>query len=435
MPWYVYIIECKDSKLYTGITNNLERRIKEHNSGNGCRFTKYRTPVKLAHDEEVSTRPEALKREAQIKRLPRNKKLDLMSGKRLEPRVNIMKKIPKEYEVGDKAADSLINELVKLSGSAETEYLLHEILTTAVKLGKESCDKGDLKLVNNALKELRYSFKIFSPYRNVKKVIIFGSARSKKTSAEYKMAEEFARKITTKGYMVVTGGGPGVMEAGNKGARAGKEFALNIRLPFEQKPNPYIYEKNKIINFKYFFTRKLVFVKETDATTLFPGGFGTHDEGLEMITLVQTGKSKPRPIILMEPEGSAYWDEWKRYVTEHLLKNGFIKKEDLKLFRIVKTADEAIKYIEDFYRVYHSIRYVSGSTVIRLNKEISKGTLKLINQEFKDILTSGAIRLSPPTDKEIQEGEYLGLPRLVMNFNLHDYGRLCEMIQVINSNL
>ena len=343
-----------------------------------------------------------------------------------------MKKIPKEYEIGDKAIDGLIDDLAKRSGSVETEHVLHEILTTAVKLGRESSDKGDLKLVNNALKELRYSFKIFSPYRDVKKVIIFGSARSLKRSAEYTMAEEFTRKLTAKGYMIVTGGGPGVMEAGNKGAETGKEFALNIRLPFEQKPNPYIDEKDKIINFKYFFTRKLVFVKETDATALFPGGFGTHDEGFEMLTLIQTGKSRPRPIVLMEPKGSKYWEAWKRYLTDHLLKNGFIEKEDLNLFCIVKTTDEAIKYIEDFYRIYHSIRYVSGLTVMRLNKEISVKTLKMINQKYKDILTSGEIKRSPPTNKEIQEEEYLNLPRIVMSFNMRDYGRLCEMIHAIN---
>lgn len=345
-----------------------------------------------------------------------------------------MRKIPKEYEIGDSVIDGLITKLAKTACSSETEDILREILTTSVKLGKECGDKGDLKLVNNTLKELRYSFKIFSPYRDVKKVIIFGSARSKKSSAEYRMAEEFSRKLTAKGYMVVTGGGPGVMEAGNKGARAGKEFALNIRLPFEQKPNPYIYEKNKIINFKYFFTRKLVFVKETDATALFPGGFGTNDEGFEMLTLVQTGKSKPRPIVLMEPEGSKYWEAWKRFVTEHLERSGFIEKKDSSLFRIVRTTDEAIRYIEDFYRVYHSIRYVSGLTVLRLNREISDGTLGLINKKFKDILTSGDIRVSPPTDKEMQQGEYPDLPRLAMNFNMHDYGRLYEMIGVINKD-
>ncbi len=337
-----------------------------------------------------------------------------------------------KYKTGDKNIDNLITELASRVGSDESESLLHEILTTAVKLGQETSDKGDLKLVNNVLKELRYSFKIFAPYRDVKKVIIFGSARSKTQSPEYKMAEEFTRSLTNKGYMIVTGGGSGVMEAGNKGARKGKKFALNIRLPFEQKPNPYIDEKDKIINFKYFFTRKLIFVKETDATALFPGGFGTHDEGFEMLTLVQTGKAKPRPIVLMEPKGSTYWGAWKHFVNNDLLKNGFIMKEDLSLFHIAKSVDEAVKYIDDFYKVYHSIRYVSGLTALRLNREISGKTLDLINKNFKDILTSGKIRLSPPLDEEVRRGEYPGLPRLVMNFNMRDYGRLYEMIGVIN---
>jgi uncharacterized protein (TIGR00730 family) len=345
-----------------------------------------------------------------------------------------MEKFLKDYEVGDPAIDNLIMELAKKSSSSETEHLLREILTTSVKLGKESSDRGDLKLVNNTLKELRYSFKIFSPYRSVKKVIIFGSARSKNNSTEYKMAEELSRRLTEKGYMIVTGGGPGVMEAGNKGAKPGKEFGLNIRLPFEQKPNPYINEKDKIINFKYFFTRKLIFVKETDATTLFPGGFGTLDEGFEMITLVQTGKSRPRPIVLMEPTGSTYWASWMNFVKSQLVKKEYIKKEDLNLIKIAKTVEAAVKYIEDFYRVYHSIRYVAGQAVLRLNREISEKTLKFINKEFKDILASGEIKNSPPTAKEIQENEFLSLPRLIMNFNLRDYGRLCEMIQVINQD-
>jgi uncharacterized protein (TIGR00730 family) len=344
------------------------------------------------------------------------------------------RKTSKEYETGDAAIDEQINNLVKRAASLETEYLLREILTTVVKLGMESKDKGDLKLVNSALKELRYSFKVFTPYRDIKKVIIFGSARSSNSSAEYKMAEEFSRKISEKGYMIVTGGGPGVMEAGSKGAKRGKEFALNIRLPFEQKPNPYVDVKEKLINFKYFFTRKLIFIKETDATALFPGGFGTNDEGFEALTLIQTGKSKPRPIVIMEPEGSTYWGDWKRFLDKQLVKNGYIQKDDLSLFRIVKSADEAVKYIEDFYRVYHSIRYVRGLTVIRLNKKLTNKTLNLINREFKDILTSGKISHAPPTKEEIEKGEYPGLPRLVMNFNLRDYGRLCELIGYINKD-
>lgn len=345
-----------------------------------------------------------------------------------------MPRIPKEYEVGNEPIDKLIHELVGCCAPAETEHLLREIITTAVKLGKESTDKGDLKLINNALKELRYSFKIFAPYRGIKKVIIFGSARSAKTSAEYQMAEEFARKMTDKGYMVVTGGGPGVMEAGNKGARSGMEFALNIRLPYEQKPNPYIDEKDKIINFKYFFTRKLMFVKETDATVLFPGGFGTHDEGFEMLTLIQTGKSRPRPVVMMEPKGSTYWAIWKRFIGRELFRNGFISKEDFGLFHIAKNVDDAISYIDNFYSVYHSIRYVAGTTVVRLNRPISSKTLKTMNEKFKDILTSGEIKVSPPLRAELLKEEFPELPRLVMKFNFRHYGRLYEMIHLINSD-
>jgi uncharacterized protein (TIGR00730 family) len=339
----------------------------------------------------------------------------------------------KEYGTGDKKTDSLIKELVKDHCMADTEGLLREIITTAVKLGQESRDVGDLKLVNNELKELRYSFKVFAPYRHVKKVVIFGSARSLPSSPEYKMAEEFAKKLTGKGYMIVTGAGSGVMEGGNKGAKAGFEFGLNIRLPYEQKPNPYINERDKIISFKYFFTRKLIFIKETDATALFPGGFGTHDEGFEMLTLIQTGKSRPRPVVFLQPEGSTYWDKWKHFIDVEMLKNGYIDRHDHGLFRIVNSVDEAIAYIEKFYSVYHSIRYVSGLTILRLNRKISQASLKVLNRRFKDILTSGEIKFAPPTKKELQEDEYPELPRLAMKFNMRDYGRLCEMIHVINN--
>jgi uncharacterized protein (TIGR00730 family) len=339
-----------------------------------------------------------------------------------------------EYEIGNKDMDEYIRQIVLRLPFEDTGNVMREILTTAVKLGMESRDRGDLKLVNNTLKELRYSFKVFSPYRNIKKVIIFGSARSKSTSAEYKMAEEFSRKMSAQGYMIVTGGGPGVMEAGNKGAAPGKEFALNIRLPFEQKPNPYIDEKDKLINFKYFFTRKLVFVKETDATILFPGGFGTNDEGFEMLTLVQTGKSKPRPIVLLEPRGSTYWKVWMHFVDSQLVKKGYIHEEDLDLFRVVKSVDSAVRYINDFYRVYHSIRFISGLTVLRLNRKISAKTLATINERFKDIITDGRITVSAALPEEIQRAEYPGLPRLVMNFNMRDFGKLYRLIGVINKD-
>ncbi|MDD3089307.1 MAG: TIGR00730 family Rossman fold protein [Candidatus Omnitrophica bacterium] len=340
----------------------------------------------------------------------------------------------KKYEIGEAKVDDLITCLSGHCASVETEHILKDMITTIAKLGRESRDKADLKLVRDALKELRYSFKIFSPYRESKKIIIFGSARSPRTSPEYKLAEEFSRKATKKGFMIVTGGGSGVMEGGNKGAEKGKEFALNIRLPFEQKPNPYINEKEKIINFKYFFTRKLIFIKETEATALFPGGFGTLDEGFEALTLIQTGKSRPRPVVLMEPKGSKFWTAWKRFVNDHLVRPGYISKEDMKLFRMARTADEALEYIDGFYRVYHSIRYVSGLTVLRLKRDISSKTLISMNRKFKDILSGGEIKPSGPLKEEIREGEYPYLPRLVLKFNQRDHGRLFELIHAINSD-
>lgn len=345
-----------------------------------------------------------------------------------------MVKILKEYRVGNEAIDQMIKEIAGNAGLPENGELRREILTTAVKIGMECKDRGDLKLVNNSLKELRYSLKTFTPYRNQKKVIIFGSARTKETSPAYKMAEELAKKLTAKDYMVVTGGGPGIMEAGNKGAAPGKDFALNIKLPFEQKPNPFLDEKEKIINFKYFFVRKLVFIKETDATTLFPGGFGTHDEGFEMLTLVQTGKSKPRPIILMEPKGSTYWKDWQHFLRQQLVRGKFIDPSDMKLFQIARTADEAVRHIDDFYKVYHSIRYAGAKTILRLNREISKKTLSRINKEFKDILIRGRIESSPPAEEEVKASEYIDLPRLSMDFDLRGYSRLYEMIRVINKD-
>lgn len=340
----------------------------------------------------------------------------------------------KVYETGNPAIDGMVRKLAKAVSSDDTGFLLREMLTTIAKLGMETADRGDLKLVNTVLKELRYSFKVFSPYRHVKKAIIFGSARAAKTSSAYKMAEEFARKITGKGYMVVTGGGPGIMEAGNKGAKKGADFALNIKLPFEQKPNPYIDEKDKIINFKYFFTRKLCFIKETDATVLFPGGFGTCDEGFEVLTLIQTGKSKPRPIVLVEPRGSTYWSDWFRYIKKQLARRRYIDPDDLRLFKIVRNVDDAVAFIEDFYSVYHSLRYISGLTVIRLRRNISERTLRRLNRNFRDILTKGSIRFTLPLEEEIRANEYLDLPRIALNFNLRSYGRLCDLIHMVNSD-
>ncbi len=337
------------------------------------------------------------------------------------------------YETDDPMAEKLIEKLIRHMGVEDSRGFVREMITTAIKLGKESDDPGDLKLANTALKELRYSFKVFAPFRSIKKVIIFGSARSKPASAEYKMAERFSRNMSEKGYMIITGGGPGVMEAGNKGAIKGNDFALNIRLPYEQQANPFVSHRDRLINFKYFFTRKLSFVKESDATVLFPGGFGTLDEGFEMLTLVQTGKSKPRPIVLMEPKGSSYWKDCIVFLKKRLLKGGYISPRDLGFFTVAATVKDAVKYIDDFYRVYHSLRYVDGATVIRLQRAVSDKTLAALNDTFADILAAGAIRRASPMPIEVRNDEFLSLPRLTFDFDRRSHDRLYELIRAINA--
>ncbi len=345
-----------------------------------------------------------------------------------------MKSISKsEYKTGRDDIDKIIADLAKACDANDNIGLIEEMLTTVMKLGIENNDRGDLKLINKALKELRYASKIFTTYRNERKVVVFGSARSRKDSDEYKMAEKFSKLIVESGFKVITGGGPGIMEAGNKGAGRENSFSLNIKLPFEQKHNPYITGDKKAISFKYFFNRKLFFLKESDATVLFPGGFGTLDEGFENLTLVQTGKSKPRPIILIEPPDSQYWNHWIDFVAGELGEGGFISRNDMGFLIHVNTVEKAIDEILQFYKVYHSIRYVGDRTVVRLNSLLSSENIKELNKRYSGILRSGEIILTETLPAEQEREEFLDLPRLVMDFNRRDYGKLYEMLRFLNT--
>jgi hypothetical protein len=339
----------------------------------------------------------------------------------------------REYKTGRDDIDKIVADLAKACHPDDNVDLVEEMLTTIAKLGIESNDRGDLKLVNMALKELRYASKIFASYRNERKAVIFGSARVSKDSDEYKMAEKLSKLIVENGFKVITGGGPGIMEAGNKGAGRENSFSLNIKLPFEQKHNPYIIGDEKAISFKYFFNRKLFFLKESDATVLFPGGFGTLDEGFENLTLVQTGKSKPRPIILIEPPDSQYWNRWIDFVTGELAEGGFISRNDMGLIIHVNSVEKAIDEILQFYRVYHSIRYVGDKTVLRLNSILSNENIKELNKRYRGILRSGEIEPTGALPAEQKSGKFLDLPRLVMDFNRQDYGKLYEMLRFLNT--
>lgn len=317
-------------------------------------------------------------------------------------------------------------------GNPQQERYLREILTTVVRLMRDDATTGDLKLINTALKEMRTAFKVFAPYRHIRKVSAFGSARTKETSPSYQQAKEFSRRICQEGFMVLTGAGGGIMRACQEGSGRERSFGVNIRLPWEQGANEFIERDPKLINFKYFFTRKLMFIKEADAIALFPGGFGTHDEGFESLTLVQTGKSRPLPIVFLDAPRATYWKTWKRYVDDHLLRPGLISAEDMNLFKVTDDIDEAIAEIRGFYRVYHSSRYVGDRMVVRLNVALPLSFLERLNAEFSDVLQDGVFELGEALPQEVGEPEIAHLPRLVFRFNKMRFGRLRAMIDLIN---
>jgi uncharacterized protein (TIGR00730 family) len=314
------------------------------------------------------------------------------------------------------------------------DVLVNEIKEVADKLVTDQTTRGDLKIILRALKELRYAFKVFKPFRLRRKVTMFGSARTPPDRRIYKMGEEFGRQMAASGWMVITGGGAGIMEAGHSGAGREMSFGLNIVLPFEQEANPVIAEDEKLINFKYFFTRKLLFVKEVHAIVLFPGGFGTQDEGFETLTLVQTGKRDLMPIVCVDEPGGTYWKRWREFVVEQLLDRQLISLADMSLFRCFDSVEGAVAEILRFYSVYHSMRFVRRKLVLRLNHEPGDELIARLNTEFRDIVESGQIVRSDALPLESDDPHLADLPRLVFQFNRKDIGRLRQMVDVINDS-
>ena len=344
-----------------------------------------------------------------------------------------MPKNPKKpYSLQNEQSNTAIQKLIADAGGGEDSDLLNQMITTVLKLQDEKVDRGDLKVLNTTIKELRWAFRIFRPYRSTRKVSVFGSARTKKTNPAYQAAIQFGKLIAKSGWMVITGGSSGIMQAGNEGAGSENSFGANIKLPFEQAANPVIANDRKLINFKYFFTRKLIFVKESDAICLFPGGFGTLDEGFEALTLVQTGKMMPRPIVMVDGRGGNYWRSWLVFMKNEILKTKMINPEDMNLFQIAKSPEEARDVIVQFYKNYHSMRFVGDSLVIRLHRELSAKVLKKLNLSFKDIVSKGTIDSSGALSAESTEPELAHMPRLAFSFNHKSYGRLKQMIDQIN---
>jgi uncharacterized protein (TIGR00730 family) len=348
-------------------------------------------------------------------------------------RTGDFRRVPLNFKRVNGKIDDSIDALMEQVMGVEHQEIIREMIIAALKAGQEGESKADLKLMNSSLKEMRYTTKIFAPYRGIRKVTVFGSARTMSNEPIYKMAKKFGHELAKAGYMVITGGGPGIMQAVNEGAGAEKSFGVNIRLPFEQKPNPVLEGLNRNINYKYFFNRKVAFVKESDAVALFPGGFGTLDEAMEILTLVQTGKRYPLPIVMMDLPGGNYWVQWERFARDELLSRGNISDTDFALYECVESAEEGVENIRRFYSRYHSLRYVGPKTVIRLKKPPAQERIDELRQGFQDIITPGGdLALSQPLPEEQDDTETLSLPRVVIDFDRKDFGRLRQLIDELN---
>jgi uncharacterized protein (TIGR00730 family) len=338
----------------------------------------------------------------------------------------------RRYQLQNDAANRVIQELVDAAGvPPEKRGLVQQMLTTVLKLHEDGTPIGDLKITNAALKELRYSYKVFAPYRDVRKVTVFGSARTPETEPAAEAARAFGRRMVEQGWMVVTGAGAGIMGAAQEGAGGERSFGLNIRLPFEQEANPWIAADPKLITFKYFFTRKLFLVKEAHAIAMFPGGFGTMDETFELLTLLQTGKTTIVPIVLIEAGAQPYWRVWDAFVRGTLVEQRLIQRNDLAFYRIVDSIEDAVEEVTRFYRVFHSARIVVDNLVFRLRHPLSDADLAEIQRAFDDILKGPVDQLAGPAPPELPE--FPELPRLVLPFNRTSYSRLRQLIDVINT--
>jgi uncharacterized protein (TIGR00730 family) len=326
-----------------------------------------------------------------------------------------------------------IQELIACKGNGHNQDLVEDIIENALKLLKDVEHRGDVRVIQTAMRELRYSFKLFAAYSESRKVTIFGSARTLPAKKEYQQAVEFSRKMAEAGFMVITGAGPGIMHAGHEGAGPEKSFGVNIRLPWEQTANPVMLRDKKLITFKYFFTRKLTFIRHSDAIALFPGGFGTLDEGYEALTLMQTGKSQLMPLVLIDKPGGTYWKTWEKHTREHLLRNQLIAPEDVFLYQITDSAEQAVKHITRFYRNFHSSRWVKDMLVIRLNNPPSATALEALNEDFADIILGCKIHTIEATPDEVEDNDWVELPRIAFGFDRRNYGRLRQLIDVLNS--
>ena len=336
------------------------------------------------------------------------------------------------YRTGRADLDEAIEQLVDQAGIVDDDDIVAEMLVTALRLGLEDVDRGEAKLVNAALKELRYAIGVFAPYRGIRKATIFGSARIQPDQPAYAAARDFGAAMAARDWMVMTGAGPGIMAAGLEGAGPDASFGINIQLPFEAEANPFIADDPKLINFRYFFTRKVTFMKESHGYALLPGGFGTMDEAFELLTLMQTGKTYLAPVVLLDPPGSTYWPTWRDFVQRELADQQLISPTDLALVRVTNDVEEAVHELCRFYWTYHSMRYVGNRLVLRLSRTIDDDELDALNEEFSDIVASGRIERAVASTPEIAGNDEAERPRLALHFDRRNHSRLRLMIDRLN---
>lgn len=337
----------------------------------------------------------------------------------------------------DPSIAARIDDLLRDVGADAKSFnarLVRELVQTALKLIPDGRDTGELKLISTAVKEMRYAYRVFGQYPREHKCTIFGSARTPKDHADYAAAVEFSKLLAERGWMVITGAGGGIMEAGHVGPGREKSFGVAIRLPFETNANEVIAGDEKLVYFRYFFTRKLMFLSQAEAIALFPGGFGTLDEAFEALTLIQTGKSSMIPVVLVEGKDQNYWEQFDQAMRQMLLTRGWISPEDVNLYRICKTPLEAVQVLEKFYRVYHSSRYVRDDLVIRIKRPLKQVDVDRLSEEFKVLIKANG----PSPARIVQRGafleeeDHLDLPRLSFPHTRYKFGLIRALIERIN---
>jgi uncharacterized protein (TIGR00730 family) len=334
---------------------------------------------------------------------------------------------------GNTELDRRLDEVLDAVPAGVDRDLLFEILATGVRLADDAPDRLDLKICAATLKEMRVAFRAFAPYRLRSKVTIFGSARTRPEDPLYAQARDFAAAMARRDWMVVTGAGPGIMAAGMEGAGRERSFGVAIRLPFEQASNPFIADDEKLVSMKYFFTRKLMLIKESKAFVCLPGGFGTLDETFELLTLTQTGKGVPVPIVLLDVPGGTYWSNFSHFVSDELVSRGLVEPSDLRLFVVTDDIEQACEEVCRFYVNFDSMRYVGDVLVLRLVHEPTDEQLAELNERFGHLLKGGAIERSAPLPAEVDDGDRLELPRIRLEFAKRYFGQLRELIDAVNA--